>query len=428
MRRELLDLIGCPACSEFALVVEQANQQDIQYQNGHIREIESGVVACGACGARYPIEGYVMSFAERLDPGVRSDGAFWGAFYSQHYEQGFHGFMDTTAEPVPFLTQGIPESIPFEGEEWCGVHVQLAEHRWVQPGGRVVDIGVGAGWSSLFLARRGFDVIAFDPALELMQLAKRHAIACGVYLEYLCADMANVCVREESVDAVFALHSLHHVPDIEKALQVIHRMLRTGGCLAIDDHLQDVRRNLDLRHGLILEAEESIFPAYRKEQNALVLPSHHSENEGVGMGEVLQTIEKYLHVDDVQYRHINFDILVPLAYLKFNRSMEALAYTAELVSFIHNAMRRTWSDTVEYITLVAQKREQLPDQPVFSPPPVDRDANITQQVEIYEQELKRLHAVVAEKNAHIQRLERLLERIENGRLLRLLRWATRRAR
>ena len=40
-----------------------------------------------------------------------------------------------------------------------------------------------------------------------------------------------------------------------------------------------------------------------------------------------------------------------------------------------------------------------------------------------EQELKRLHTVVAEKNAHIQRIERLLERIENGRVLRLLRWA-----
>jgi len=40
-----------------------------------------------------------------------------------------------------------------------------------------------------------------------------------------------------------------------------------------------------------------------------------------------------------------------------------------------------------------------------------------------EQELKRLHTVVAEKNAHIQQIERLLERIENGRVLRLLRWA-----
>jgi hypothetical protein len=48
---------------------------------------------------------------------------------------------------------------------------------------------------------------------------------------------------------------------------------------------------------------------------------------------------------------------------------------------------------------------------------------IFQRLVDYEQELKRLHTVVAEKNAHIQRIERLLERIENGRLLRLLRWA-----
>jgi ubiquinone/menaquinone biosynthesis C-methylase UbiE len=40
----------------------------------------------------------------------------------------------------------------------------------------------------------------------------------------------------------------------------------------------------------------------------------------------------------------------------------------------------------------------------------------------HERELKRLHAVVAEKNAHIERLERLLGRIEQGRIMRLLRW------
>jgi SAM-dependent methyltransferase len=415
MRRELLDLIGCPSCASFALAVEQANEQDVEYKAGRIREIESGIVVCRDCGARYPVEGYVLSFAERLDPGVRSDGAFWGEFYRQHYEQGFHGFMDTTAEPVPFLTQGVPESIPIDSEEWCGVHVELAEHR----------VGVGAGWSSLFLARRGFEVIAFDPALELMQLAKRHAIACGIYLEYVCSDMANFHVREQGVDAVFALHSLHHVPDIEHALRSIHRMLRTGGCLALDDHLQDVRRNLELRHGLILEAEETIFPAYRKQQRALVLPSHHSENEGVGMGTVLQTVEKYLCVDDVRYRHINFDILAPLAYLKFNRSMEALTYTVQLVDFIHNAMRRMWPDSVEYMTLVAQKREMLPERAVFSPPPTDREGRLAQELDETRRELKRLHEAVAAKNEHIQRLERLIGRLENGRLMRLLRWVGR---
>ena len=144
------------------------------------------------------------------------------------------------------------------------------------------------------------------------------------------------------------------------------------------------------------------------------------------MGEVLQTVETYLYVDDVRYRHICFDVLGPVAYLKFNHSKEALKHTTEMVDFIYKAMGKSLPDMVEYMTLVAQKREQLPDGPVFSPPPVDRGSADMQQSKIYEQELKRLHAIVAEKNAHIQRLERLLDRIENGRVMRLLRLVGRR--
>jgi len=421
MRRELLESIFCPACRIGSLAVEQATEQEIAYRQGSVSEIVNGTVACRQCKARFPIEEYVLSFSDRLEASVRADGAFWGAFYSQHYDQGFKGFMDTTEEPVPFLTQGVPTSIPFDGDEWAGIHVQLAEHRWVKQAGRVVDVGVGAGWSSLFLARHGFDVIAFEPALELTKLAKRHAISACEYIEYVCSDMANFRMRPETVDMVFALHSLHHIPDIEDAVGQIHSMLRVGGCLALDDHLQDSMVQALLRDGLIREADTSIFPAYRNQQAALALPSHHSENEGVGMGQVLQTVEKYLYVDDVRYRHICFDILGPIAYLKFNRSKEALVFATELVDFIYKAMQKGLPDMVEYMTLVAQKREQLPDGPVFSPPPVDRQSADMEQSKIYEQELKRLHVVIAEKNAHIQRIERLLGRIENGRVMRLLR-------
>lgn len=42
-----------------------------------------------------------------------------------------------------------------------------------------------------------------------------------------------------------------------------------------------------------------------------------------------------------------------------------------------------------------------------------------------EQELARLHRVVAEKNTHIRRLEHLLNQIQHGRVLRLLQWLQR---
>lgn len=447
MRRELLDLIGCPSCNADALVVDQASEHELAYQHGPVCEIEHGTVACQSCGARYPVQDYVLSFADLLAPAVRSDGTYWGAYYSRLYDYGITGFLDTRSSPAPFLGMGVPQTLPFEGEEWSGIHVDLAEHRWVRAGGRVVDVGVGSGWSSLFLARRGFEVIAFDPALELMQLAKRYAIAQGVYLEYICADMANFHVRAATVDAVFALHSLHHIPDLEGAMRQIHTMLKQDGCLALDDHFQEVPVLAWLRDGLLQEADEHIFPPLRDP----ALPQHpvseHSENEGVGMGQLLPAIERYLHIDDVEYRHVGLDFAGPLFYLQQDCNPEALRYASAVVELLNKAMQRTLPGMVEYVTLVAQKRAELPVEPRYAPGPRDpfvamqqHIAAMQEYIDAQEREIRRLdavageldraanqlHAVVAQKNAHIEYLERMLARIENGRVMRLLRWISHR--
>jgi SAM-dependent methyltransferase/uncharacterized protein YbaR (Trm112 family) len=423
MRRETLDLIGCPACMAYALVVEQSHERELVYGNDRVSEIEQGTAVCRSCAARYPIDGYVLSFAARLAPGIRADGAYWGEYYSRIYDHGITGFLDTRSQPAPYLSMGVPQTLPFDGEEWGGIHVQLAEHRWVRPGGRIVDVGVGSGWSSLFLARRGFEVIAFDPALELMQLAKRYAISQGIFLEYVCADMANFVLRPESVDAVFALHSLHHVPDLENGIGRVHSMLKPGGCLSLDDHFQDVPMLDLLRSALIQDADERIFPALRDSRLRQDPQTNHSENEGVGMGQVLPAIEHYLHIDQVDYRHIALDFVGPLFYLEQGCKPEALQYATQVTDLIKRAMKRVWPDQVEYITLVAQKRAELPTETRYSPGPQNESTALHKRIVAQDQELKRLHAIVAEKNAHIQRIERLLERIENGRLMRLLRWA-----
>jgi SAM-dependent methyltransferase/uncharacterized protein YbaR (Trm112 family) len=421
MRRETLELIGCPACGAFTLAAEHAQERALVYGSDRVVEIEQGTVVCRACSAHYPIEGYVLSFAERVMPSVRSDGAYWGAFYSRLYDEGITGFLDTHSPPAPFLSMGVPHTLPFDGEEWGGTHVQLAEHRWVKPGSRVVDIGVGSGWSSLFLARHGFDVLAFDPAQELMQLAKRYAIAQGVFIEYICADMANFVMRPDSVDAVFALHSLHHVPDLNDGVRRIHAMLKQDGCLALDDHYQDVPMLNLLRFGLLQEADERIFPPLRDPKLKPAPQTDHSENEGIGMGQLLPAVERYLHIDRVDYRHIALDFVGPLFYLEQGCKPEALDYATAVTDLIKRAMRRIWPDQVEYITLVAQKRAKPPTEPRYTPGPSDLTASLQQQLAAQDQELRRLHAAVADKNKHIERLERLLERIEHGRVMRLLR-------
>jgi ubiquinone/menaquinone biosynthesis C-methylase UbiE len=80
-----------------------------------------------------------------------------------------------------------------------------------------------------------------------------------------------------------------------------------------------------------------------------------------------------------------------------------------------------------WIQAYAVKSDHEGGEPALIFPEVNesRPENFLHRLVDYEQELKRLHAVVAEKNVHIQRLERLLARIENGRVMRLLRWVRR---
>lgn len=285
-------------------------------------------------------------------------------------------------------------------------------------------MGVGSGWSSLYLARRGLRVIAFDPAFDAVALAKRHAVAQGVYLEYLCSDAALFHAAPASVDAVFALHSLHHVPDIDGALRQIEAMLKVGGVLALDEHFQDDPRNTQLRAALLQEAAGQIFARYRSPGAGLALPSHASHNEGAGMERLLETIQRYLHIDTPRYRHISVDLLGPLAYLEFGRSAAALRYAAGLAALINRAMLRAWPDAAEYVTLVAQKRAEPPRGPVLAPP-VSRETQLETQLAACEEALVQLRHTLEVKNEHIRRLEGLLQRISNGRLMRLLNWARR---
>ena len=47
--------------------------------------------------------------------------------------------------------------------------------QWVPPGGSVLDLGCGPGWSSLFLARAGFDVVGVDISERMIEIARERA-------------------------------------------------------------------------------------------------------------------------------------------------------------------------------------------------------------------------------------------------------------
>lgn len=112
--------------------------------------------------------------------------------------------------------------------------------------GRVLEIGAGSGLN-LPLYREGVrGVFALEPSAELVEIARRHAIQAGAPVDFLMASAERIPLSDESVDTVVSTWTLCSVPNADRALQEIRRVLTPSGRLLFVEHglapEPDVRR------------------------------------------------------------------------------------------------------------------------------------------------------------------------------------------
>jgi SAM-dependent methyltransferase len=93
---------------------------------------------------------------------------------------------------------------------------------------RVLDIGCGAGWSTLMMREAGHDAHGLD-------LHPRHLVEAGAAAElpYIQGDAQNLPFEDGSFDAVAMYQTLEHVPEPERALRECLRVLRPSGRLMV---------------------------------------------------------------------------------------------------------------------------------------------------------------------------------------------------
>lgn len=97
------------------------------------------------------------------------------------------------------------------------------------PPARIVDLGCGAGWTSVFLAKRGYDVLGIDISADMIAVAEenRRLNAPGAKLRFLCADYEQPI--EGGFDAALFYDCLHHAEDERAALATAYAALKPGG-------------------------------------------------------------------------------------------------------------------------------------------------------------------------------------------------------
>jgi len=251
----LAPLLRCSSCS---------GRLDPHPFAGDDGRCETGVLACAACDAWYPIEDRVADLlpAQRAEPGFRA------GFFARHRER-----IEALGLAAP--AAGLEADPRFAAQAHQRRHFddlarredefsyralgrqpfqlalrELTYGRWralLGPGSVVLDIGCADGISTFDILGPGIAALGFDLSRQSLRQAAQRAAAEGANASFFVGDADSIAVADGVVDCVLCFGSLHHVPDPAKTLAEATRVLRDDGrYLGLENNVTPLRPVFDL--------------------------------------------------------------------------------------------------------------------------------------------------------------------------------------
>ncbi|MDQ6613818.1 MAG: class I SAM-dependent methyltransferase [Actinomycetota bacterium] len=102
--------------------------------------------------------------------------------------------------------------------------------------GDVLEVGFGSGLNVAHYPPMVTRVLAVDPATAGRKLAAKRLASSPVPVEYVGLDGQVLPLESSSVDHVLSTWTLCSIPDVDRALSEIRRVLRPGGSFHFVEH------------------------------------------------------------------------------------------------------------------------------------------------------------------------------------------------
>lgn len=137
------------------------------------------------------------------------------------------------------------EAKAYDTLRWTGpignyVHRQyerlVAESLPIIPGARYLEVGCGTGRFTVPVAAHGVDLTAVDISDEMLATTRGKLQATPAVkqeVRLLKVDARESGFPAESYDVVFSFNVINHVPEYERLITEVARVLKPGGCLVV---------------------------------------------------------------------------------------------------------------------------------------------------------------------------------------------------
>lgn len=137
-------------------------------------------------------------------------------------------------------------------EDW---HLWLFDQYDIPPNSRILELGCGDGtfwYKNRDRIPSDWKITLSDLSLGMMEAA-RNRLACIPNITFRPLNIEEVLYEDNSFDVIIANHMLYHVPDRERAISEVRRVLKPGGVF----YCSTIGKNHMREFGELVEAFDS---------------------------------------------------------------------------------------------------------------------------------------------------------------------------